>query len=376
MGRSRKRKPRRQRVGKVSYYCHHGSWYVYYRDGRQQVRRRVSEDEQTAAAIAAEVNAQLAADVPTQFSFCPISVVELRRRFLDHHEHVRHSSVGTLRRYRSATRHLVSYVEHRGRPKYAHEIDADDFVRYLRSKRVSPNGHAHTRKKRLADKTACFVVETCRSLYGFAGKKRHLPPYAENPFAGLGGQYFRIEDAKPVYVFDEITELAFFGAADDWSFPIHFTLAKSGLRIGELIHLLIEEVDLETGWLHVRNKPELGWRIKTGRERSVPMIPELVAVLRRTIGNRTAGPVFPRQQFDASQSRLSNANRKGLARAAQRRIEAAEEDASRVLGREESDKIAGTVWRDAGALGNERIRKPFIRMTESIGLEDVTCPKS
>ncbi|MCA9123569.1 MAG: hypothetical protein H6822_19055 [Planctomycetaceae bacterium] len=140
MGGSRRRKPLRQRVGKVSYFCHHGSWYIYYRGGRQQVRRRVSEDEQTAAAIATEVNGQLAANVPAQFSFCPISVGELRRRFLDHHEHVRHSSVGMLRRYRSATRHLVEYVEQRGRPKYAHEIDPDDFIRYLRAKRVSPNG--------------------------------------------------------------------------------------------------------------------------------------------------------------------------------------------------------------------------------------------
>lgn len=61
---------------------------------------------------------------------------------------------------------------------------------------------------------------------------------------------------------------------------------------------------------------------------------------------------------------------------AQRCIEAAEEDANRVLGREESDKVAAKVWHDAGALDPERIRKPFIRITESIGLENTTCPKS
>ena len=41
-----------------------------------------------------------------------------------------------------------------------------------------------------------------------------------------------------------------------------------------------------------------------------------------------------------------------------------------------ADKIARTVWQDAGALIGERIRKPFIRIAESIGLDDVTCPKS
>jgi len=375
MGRSRK--PCRKRVGRVSYYFHHGGWYIYYRDGRHQVRRRVAEDEQTAAIAAAEVNAQLAANAPTQFSFCPISVPELRRRFLDHHEHVRRSSLGTVRRYRSATQHLIDFVEDRGRPKYAHQIDPDEFVRHLRNKRVPPNGHPNAKKKRLCDKTACFIVETCRSLYGFAGKKRHLPPYVENPFSGIGGKHFHIEDAKFVYVFDAESELAFLRAADEWSFAINFTLAKTGLRTGELIHLLIEEVDLDEGWLHVHNKPDLGWRIKTRRERSIPLVPELAAVIRRVIGNRAAGPVFLRQRFDPSQkSRLANTNRKGLVRAVQRRIETAEKAADRILSREDADKIARTVWQDAGALIGERIRKPFIRIAESIGLDDVTCPKS
>lgn len=80
-----------------------------------------------------------------------------------------------------------------------------------------------------------------------------------------------------------------------WAFPVHFTLAKTGLRVGELVHLLIEDLDLEGGWLNVRNKTELGWRIKTGQERVVPLLPEVVAVLRSVLGKRTAGPVFLRE---------------------------------------------------------------------------------
>jgi len=76
MASSRKRKACRFRVGKVSYFCHHGAWYIYYCDGRNQVRRRVGSDQSAAATIAAQINAQLAADVPTQFSFTPISVAE------------------------------------------------------------------------------------------------------------------------------------------------------------------------------------------------------------------------------------------------------------------------------------------------------------
>ena len=131
-------------------------------------------------------------------------------------------------------------------------------------------------------------------MYTFAAKKRHLPPYAENPFSGIAGRRFRVEDAKRIFVFNDETELAFFRAADDWAFPLHFLLAKTGMRPGEARHLLIEDVDLEHGSLHVRNKPELGWKSKTRRERSVPVIDEMVLVLRRVIGPRRAGPVFLR----------------------------------------------------------------------------------
>jgi hypothetical protein len=110
MVRARKRKPRRRRVGRVSYYQHHGAWYVYYRDGQRPVRRRIGESEERAAQVAAEVNGQLACAVPTIFSFVPISVAELRRRFLDHHEEVLGSSLATVRRYRTATRHPENFA--------------------------------------------------------------------------------------------------------------------------------------------------------------------------------------------------------------------------------------------------------------------------
>lgn len=64
MGRARKRRPPRKRVGQVSYYDHHGGWWIYYRDGRKPVRLRVSGKQAEAAAAAPQVNAQLASLMP------------------------------------------------------------------------------------------------------------------------------------------------------------------------------------------------------------------------------------------------------------------------------------------------------------------------
>ena len=60
---------------------------------------------------------------------------------------------------------------------------------------------ANTARRALRDKGVVFVLQACRALFGFAAKQRHLPAYAPNPFS---------------------------------------MLAFTGLRVGELTHLLID----------------------------------------------------------------------------------------------------------------------------------------
>lgn len=43
----------------------------------------------------------------------------------------------------------------------------------------------NTAKRHLLDKGLCYILECCRTLFQFAAKRRHLPPYAENPFSAL-----------------------------------------------------------------------------------------------------------------------------------------------------------------------------------------------
>ncbi len=295
----RSRSSSRHRVGRVSYYLHHGSWWVYYREEGRPIRERIADCETDAERIAAQINAQLASRTPTLLSFTPINVSDLRESFLNHHENVLRSSVSTIRRYRAATQHLVDFVSQAGSSTPAHEIRVDRFAAFLRSRKVAPNGHRNSKKRSLRDKGVQYILQVCRSMYGFAQRMRHLPPYAPNPFSEMQIDRMQVEDAKPVFVFTAETELAFLQAADTWDFAIHFTLAKTGLRPGELTHLLIEDVDFEEGWLHIRNKPELGWRIKTRSERSVPLISELQSVLREVIGSRQFGPVFLRPRFSS-----------------------------------------------------------------------------
>jgi len=367
---------KRKRVGRVSYYEHLGSWHAYYRDGGRQVRRRVAANEEDAERFAAQVNAQLSSSAPTPFTFTPIDVPDLRARYLDHHESVVGSSLATVRRYRAATQHLENYVDENEGPKFAHEVEPEEFVKCLRAIKVPPNGHPNTAARPLRGRGIRYILEVCRSLYGYAVKKRHLPPYSGNPFSELQIERLTTEQTAPAYVFVEKTEAAFFRSVGGWAFPIRFVLAKTRLRPGELIHLLIEDVELEGGWLEIRNKAEFGWTIKTGRERAVPLIPEVVAVLRGVIGKRNAGPVFVRQRFRTDQPPLENHDSTALVGVYQERLKKLQKQCKERLSRGQQAAVARTVWRDAGCIRAQAVRKSFIRTTRAIGLDGVTCPKS
>lgn len=370
---SRKRTaPARRRVGRVSLYLHHGAWWLYYREGGKPLRRKVAQTSQEAEVIAAEVNAQLTSGAPTLLAFVPIGLPQLRQEFLHYHEYVLRSAVATIRRYRAATQHLENFAHSQAKPPLAHDVRAEAFTQYLRSLAVSPNGHPHTARRLLRDRGIQFILETCRALYSYAATRRYLPPYAGNPFAALPLDKLKIEDAKPIFVFDAQTELAFLQAADAWAFAVHFVLAKTGVRVGELTHLLVEDVDLNSGWLHIRNKAALGWRIKTGSERAVPLLPEVVAVLRRVVGDRTAGPVFLRQRFRGGMLPPLVGDRRELERIGATRQRAA----GPLLSRTELLRIARTVWHDAGAVKTDAIRTGFVRIMRAMGHPQATCPKS
>lgn len=91
------------------------------------------------------------------------------------------------------------------------------------------------------------------------GEACHLSPYAENPFHTLEVDRIPIEQARRVDLFTPDQERAFLAACDDWQFTLFLTLMLTGLRPGELCHLLLpEDLDLRGGVLHVRNKPRLG----------------------------------------------------------------------------------------------------------------------
>ena len=370
------------RVGRVTVYVRGKVWYLYYAENGQRVRRRVGISLAEAKRLAAQVNAQLSIGAPAMLSFCPVSIPDLRQRWLDHHEHVLRSSLATIRRYRAATDHLVKFTQKTRPLSSADRLTssvAEGFVRYLREAEVSPNGHPNTAKRSLRDKGVVFILETCRAMFNYAAKHRHLPPYHENPFSQIDLARIPIEDAKPVELFTPKQEEAFLEACDDWQFPIFLTLGLTGMRPGELVHLLLpDDADFKAMLIRVRNKPELGWRSKTRNQRDIPICEELRDVLRCFIDGQLAGPLFLRRRFSNGQESpvLGDYDRKRMAVELARRVEAGKADITGEWTRLKEARIARTVWRDAGAIKETVLRIQFLKVASKTGLEHMTCPKT
>jgi len=376
-GRRRTRKKQSFRVGRVRVYLRGPVWYLCYWENGKRRRPRAGRDRDVARRLAAEINAQLEGGAPSMLSFERVSVGELRDRWLRHHEFVRRSSVHTIRRYRAATDHLLRFV---GGARVAADAsrfslgDAEEFVAHLRSIRVSPNGHEKTKKRGLLDKGVLFIIETCRALFSYAARHRHLSPYAENPFASLGFNRMPIEDAKPIRLFTPDEERRFLEECDDWQFPVFLTLIMTGLRSGELSHLLLPDgLDLDAGILRVTNKPDLGWQVKTRSEREIPLSPILVNVLRGVVDVRASGPVFVRKRImTGHDTPVAATPGEHLAFLVLRRDdgESSKDDRGARL------HLAKKAWWASGAITNEIVRRAFMRITRKIGLPDVTAPKT
>jgi integrase len=367
------------RIGKVLAYLRGQIWYLCYHEQGHRHRPRVGSNKETARQLAAQINGQLEIGAPAVLSFEPISIPDLREQWLQQHEQVLRSSLHTVARYRTATDHLLRYLEQNAVGRYASHFGvphAEAFVRYLRSLVVAPNGHPHTAKRHLMDKGIKYVLETCRAMFNYAAKRRHLPPYTENAFSTLEIERIPIQDARPIILFTSEQERSFLKACDDWQFPLFVTLMLTGLRPGELTHLLFpDDLELEAGVVRIRNKPKLGWQVKTRNERDIPLVPILIEVLRYHVRGRNNGPVFRRRHFRGGALKGQRAGQKELELELERRIQADQESRGRPLTPRERLRLARRLWREIGTVREDRVRLEFMRLTGQIGLPEYTAPK-
>lgn len=114
-------------------------------------------------------------------------------------------------------------------------------------------------------KTVYTESEIVKQLFKWA-KSRKL--VADDPLAGIKLDKPRAEPkAGPSFA----QVLAILAAADEPLRTWLFVLICTGMRVGELQRLRVEDVDLAGNWIHVRSRP--GAETKTRESRKMPVHP-------------------------------------------------------------------------------------------------------
>lgn len=174
-------------------------------------------------------------------------------------------------------------------------------------------------------------------------------------------------------IFTAEQEKQFFGACNEWQAPVFRTLATYGLRVGELTHLLVEDVDWVQEAFHVRSKPALMWNVKSRRHRTLPLTPEMRVLFEKLIGERKAGFVFRHEEFvrgtmsppkSFSSDKAFRAQVAGLTRQL-READPETTDHERL-------RAVRRFCRSMGQIPEKRVRDEFMKLTKGIGCPEVT----
>jgi integrase len=183
-------------------------------------------------------------------------------------------------------RHLAPLLAHR-RPDASIDIGfLDRMITDLRSPPVGSLDPRGRPKKVLSPGTTQRIVHLLSAFYGWLGKHQGVP---NNPVRALKGDgdirdlLRSTHDPKRVPFLKRKEDVAALFQALPRSINIVYALgALAGLRPGEAVALEWEAVDFDAGLILVRRQLREG-RLgvpKSGKEREVPIVPSLSAVLK------------------------------------------------------------------------------------------------
>lgn len=289
------------RVGPVTIYKRGDVYYLYYRENRKSERQRIDGNLAVARATAAKVAAALGEDRPSPLGFSRTSPEEMVVGYLDYVAKVQQRAWRTQDRYRAALDRFRDFCADLGISAVdaVSESTVEDFVRWLRGQTRTRNGAKKGKREVYATGGVKFILSTCRTAFNWGARRRMLPPYADNPFSKFPIESLSdvdsAEDGTPIFTAEQ--QRTFFAACNDWQRGIFLALVTYGMRVGELTHLLIENVDLAAGSIQICSKPELNWRVKSKRPRQLPLTREMKTLFEGLIGDRKTGFVFLNEDF-------------------------------------------------------------------------------
>lgn len=228
----------------ATLYHRNGMFYVNYVVNGRRVRKAVSENREEAEYYLAEINYQhsrgvLGAEKPE------VSFDYVVKRYFDMAQSRLANS--TLKRYRDSLDHFQDYLSDKQTVKHISDIRRvmlSDYVDYRLNCRPKPKANTINNELTVVGIIFNFAVES-----GFI---------TENPFRRF--KLLKNSDAKRGRVISsEEIEILLKGcervSEGRWFRQILITFLNTGMRLGELLNLTWEDIDLDNGIIEIREKP-------------------------------------------------------------------------------------------------------------------------
>jgi integrase len=210
----------------------------------------------------------------------------------------------TVQRYGAALKHYRNFVEQPATQRqFPHISSANrDFalalMAYLNTVQVPSNGHANSQSRPMQRQD--YVLDVVRAMYRWASdpdRGKLIPEGFRNPFfrRDRSGRASAVQIGEP----DITTEMAvdFLNACDAYQLRLFAPFTVYGLRAAEPCFLLHEHVDQD--WLRVPCLPDLVYQTKSRREKRLPLIPCLAALLKPISKCAAIGLVYLRRGVTA-----------------------------------------------------------------------------
>jgi integrase/recombinase XerD len=253
---------------RVYFNPQRGHWYAAYKDGEKRIRQTLNATTKPEATVRVQ---ELDGPKPVQAQENQAKRwqwAEFTALFVKH-KLEQGVAQGTARGYVNMYRAVGRYLDQQ-QVRYLDEITLQIM-----------EGYPAYRMKTEECDTSTTYVEAMSFKHAMKwASKASRGILAKNP--GLDWELKKpVKPKRKMYSAEEVATLE--NNACAWLKPIVTTLAWTGLRIGELIALRWQDVDLKQKVLHIRVRED--WRPKGKRDRIVPLHPKVEAVLKqRSLG--------------------------------------------------------------------------------------------
>ncbi len=246
------------------------SYYIDYRVQGKRMRKRLGRSKQIAELALKDIEVKLARKelIPAPRK------ISLDEFFEEYSNHARKSlAPRSFERYREVIHHFCEFLTNYPQVKSMSQV-SDSLFEKFQDERIG----------KIKAITINFEITVLRAIFNYAAKKGFC---IKNPT--LGVEFLKVTDRKqPIFLTgEEITKILDFCKTDPrfkYLYPIIFTFLHTGLRLGELVHLEQNDIDLGARVIKIQNKGY--WHTKSYKPRVIPISDELHQVLSPYISAR------------------------------------------------------------------------------------------